>query len=85
MTRLKNEKMADESLDTSRLQQELNTVIAAGIDQLRNTRPDELSKTRELGRKKTPTTVIGLLFHAAEHASRHCGQIITTLRLLQSM
>jgi hypothetical protein len=26
---------------------------------------------------------LGLLFHAAEHAQRHAGQIATTARILQ--
>ena len=28
-----------------------------------------------------PSTVIGLLFHAAEHTQRHAGQIATASRL----
>jgi uncharacterized damage-inducible protein DinB len=28
--------------------------------------------------------VIGLLFHAAEHATRHVGQAITTARILSA-
>jgi uncharacterized damage-inducible protein DinB len=29
--------------------------------------------------------VLGLLFHAAEHASRHTGQIVTTARLVRAL
>jgi hypothetical protein len=27
--------------------------------------------------------VLGLLFHAAEHTTRHVGQLITTLRVVR--
>ena len=32
---------------------------------------------REIGRKKLPTTVIGLFTHIAEHTQRHVGQAIS--------
>jgi uncharacterized damage-inducible protein DinB len=56
--------------------------IDAALDQLRNTGPDELQHPREVGKAKLPSSVIGLLFHAAEHAQRHCGQMTTTARFL---
>ena len=31
---------------------------------------------------KLPSTVLGLLFHAAEHAQRHSAQIITTAKVV---
>ncbi|HEY1759563.1 MAG TPA: DinB family protein [Bryobacteraceae bacterium] len=36
---------------------------------------------REIGRKKLPTTVIGLLTHIAEHTQRHVGQAISAAKL----
>ena len=36
---------------------------------------------REIGRKKLPTTVIGLLTHIAEHTQRHVGQAISASKL----
>lgn len=38
-----------------------------------------LTEPRTVGRKKLPTTVIGLLFHAAEHSQRHVGQLLVTV------
>lgn len=38
--------------------------------------PATLREPREVGRKKLPTTVIGLLTHIAEHTQRHVGQAI---------
>ena len=37
---------------------------------------------RTVGRAALPSTVGGLLFHAAEHSTRHLGQAITTARIL---
>jgi uncharacterized damage-inducible protein DinB len=39
-------------------------------------------KPREVGRRKLPTTVAGLLIHCAEHTQRHVGQAITTAKVL---
>jgi uncharacterized damage-inducible protein DinB len=30
-----------------------------------------------------PSTVLGLLFHAAEHTQRHVGQLTTTARIVR--
>lgn len=40
---------------------------------------------REVGRKKLPTTVAGLLIHCAEHGQRHVGQAITTAKVLLAL
>ena len=42
-----------------------------------------LTETRTVGRKKLPSTVAGLLFHAAEHAQRHVGQLLVTTSILK--
>ena len=52
------------------------------IDQLKHTEPLSLTETRYVGRKKIPSTVGGLLFHAAEHMQRHTGQILVTARVI---
>jgi uncharacterized damage-inducible protein DinB len=36
-----------------------------------------------IGRKQLPTTLGGLLVHAAEHTQRHVGQAITTAKVLR--
>tara|TARA_Y100000815_G_scaffold264962_1_gene281265 strand:+ start:1514 stop:2032 length:519 start_codon:yes stop_codon:yes gene_type:complete len=43
-----------------------------------------LTEKRTVGRKKLPSTVIGLLFHAAEHSQRHIGQMLVTISVLKS-
>jgi hypothetical protein len=56
--------------------------IDAAIVQVRTTPLCTLDETREVGRGRLPSTVLGLLFHAAEHAQRHSAQIITTRKVI---
>jgi hypothetical protein len=56
--------------------------IARALEQLRATDVTTLGEIRRVGRAELPATVIGLLFHAAEHSTRHMGQAITTARVL---
>lgn len=53
------------------------------LEKLKATDPNTLTETRGVGRKQTPSTVLGLLFHAAEHTMRHTGQLLVTVRVLQ--
>jgi uncharacterized damage-inducible protein DinB len=41
-----------------------------------------LETTITIGRKRLPTTLAGLLVHAAEHTQRHVGQAITTTKVI---
>ena len=43
--------------------------------------PESLRDPRAVGRKRLPTTVIGLLTHIAEHTQRHVGQAISSCKL----
>lgn len=56
--------------------------IDGALDQLRRTRDDQLLEHRGVGRAQLPSNVLGLLFHAAEHSTRHTGQLITTAKIL---
>jgi hypothetical protein len=56
--------------------------IDAAIVQVRATPLCTLDEGREVGRGRLPSTVLGLLFHAAEHAQRHSAQIITTRKVI---
>ena len=60
----------------------VDQAIDAALDQLRATTADVLSTPRHVGRAALPSTLGGLVFHAAEHATRHLGQAITTARIL---
>jgi len=57
---------------------EVNRIIDAALNQLRQTPRESLLEDRKVGRAGLPATVLGLLFHAAEHTTRHVGQAITT-------
>lgn len=48
---------------------------------LRGIDPASLFEPRYVGKKRLPTTVLGLLVHVAEHTQRHLGQAITTAKL----
>ena len=56
--------------------------IDRALDQLRRTAEDQLLDHRGVGRAQLPSNVLGLLFHAAEHSTRHAGQVITTAKIL---
>lgn len=60
--------------------------IADAVDVLRRTPAEsvaQITEARAVGRAALPTTVLGLLFHAAEHAQRHAGQLTTTVKILR--
>lgn len=61
-----------------------NDAVEAALQQLASTSEDVLLQPRLVGRAQLPSTVLGLLFHAAEHASRHTGQVVTTSKLLRT-
>jgi uncharacterized damage-inducible protein DinB len=60
-----------------------NKQVDKAIDQLKATDPASLTDLRGVGRKQVPSTVLGLLFHAAEHSMRHTGQLLVTIRVLE--
>ena len=44
-----------------------------------------LTDVRGVGRAQVPSTLIGVLVHAAEHTTRHLGQLLVTAKWVQSM
>lgn len=58
--------------------------IDRALEQLQRTTRDELLEFRGVGRAQLPSNVLGLLFHAAEHSTRHAGQLITTAKILNA-
>jgi uncharacterized damage-inducible protein DinB len=63
----------------------VNGIIDAALEQLRTTAPEQLIEQRSVGRAALPATVGGLIFHAAEHSTRHLGQAITTAKILAGL
>jgi uncharacterized damage-inducible protein DinB len=68
--------------DPATLLAALRAAIDAAIDQLRSTPAATFQDPRQVGRSAA-STVLGLLFHAAEHSQRHAGQIVTTVKILR--
>ncbi len=59
--------------------------VADTLRQLREIPEDTLLTPRFVGRAQLPSTVLGLIFHAAEHASRHTGQVVTTCKVVRGL
>jgi uncharacterized damage-inducible protein DinB len=74
--------------DTPPSPAQLLAVWRNGVDralaQLAATPESSLLEFRGVGRAQLPSNVLGLLFHAAEHASRHTGQVVTTAKILKA-
>jgi uncharacterized damage-inducible protein DinB len=57
--------------------------VYKALGQLKTTPESSLPEWRGVGRAQLPSTVIGLLVHAAEHTTRHVGQLLVTARVVQ--
>jgi uncharacterized damage-inducible protein DinB len=95
MTYLRVEPLSDAQMQFLRNEHEPGASreeLLAGMDQAfkraeayaRALDPDRLTDAREIGRKRLPTTVIGLLTHIAEHTQRHVGQAISAAKLARA-
>lgn len=47
--------------------------------------PRTWGEPRTVGRKALPTTVGGLITHTTEHAQRHTGQLIVTVKVVRAL
>jgi hypothetical protein len=59
--------------------------IASAIEVIRKQPVASLLEPREVGRARLPATVLGVLFHCAEHTQRHAGQIVTTAKIVRGL
>jgi hypothetical protein len=69
-------------LDGAALVAIVNEAVEKALGQLRATPAESVLDERKVGRAGLPSTVLGLLFHGAEHCTRHSGQFISTVKLL---
>ena len=96
LTYAKGEMLSDAQMAALQAEQEPEGGDAAGFardtlaaiqrasDVMRDTPPGTYLEAREVGRRRLPTTVLGLLVHIAEHTQRHAGQIITTAKVARA-
>jgi uncharacterized damage-inducible protein DinB len=76
---------ADRQPDAAELLREWRAAVERALAQLAATPDTTLLDARAVGRAQLPSTVLGLLFHAAEHASRHTGQVVTTAKIVRAL
>ena len=67
--------------DPAILLDELRGAFEHALAQLRTWPKDSLAASRAVGRAGLPSTTLGLLFHAAEHAQRHAGAVVATAKV----
>jgi uncharacterized damage-inducible protein DinB len=79
---MSEEGLENEKTNVSRLLTHLSDAINTAISFLKSIDEKTLTDGRTVGRKQLPSTVLGLLFHAAEHTMRHAGQLLVTARIL---
>lgn len=79
---LKAETEAAENVTVAALLNKLDAQIGSSIEALKAIDEITLTETRGVGRQQLPSTVLGLLFHSAEHTMRHTGQLMVTARVL---
>jgi hypothetical protein len=61
-----------------------NKQVDLALTQIKNTDESTLPDYRGVGRAGLPSTVIGLIFHAAEHTMRHVGQLMVTVAVVKN-
>lgn len=81
---LKNEGAVNMKLSAKILVERLDHQIAEFLLPLAKIDPSALTDFRGVGRAQLPSTVGGLLFHAAEHTQRHFGQLLVTVNVLKA-
>ncbi len=80
---LSAEGKSSEHITPNQLLERVNHQIEKTIDELKAIKEETLTETRTVGRKQFPSTVLGLIFHSAEHTMRHLGQLLVTVRVLK--
>ena len=82
LTYLSAEGKAVDGLSSATLVAHFNEQVEQALAQIRATDETTLTHFRGVGRAGLPSTVLGLLVHAAEHTMRHLGQLIVTVRVV---
>lgn len=80
----KAESVVGSDSDTAALLDGARRGIEQALAQIRATRRETLLDHRPVGGRALPSTVLGLLFHVAEHTQRHTGQVIATAKVVRA-
>ncbi|PWS28764.1 DinB family protein [Pedobacter yonginense] len=73
-----------EGYSVAELVNRFDTQVDTALSQIKNTNESILTDFRGIGRAGLPSTVIGLLVHAAEHTMRHVGQLMVTVAVVKA-
>lgn len=80
---LASEGKPDPALTAGELVRRFDQQVERALAELCTVNEQTLTEARGVGRSGLPSTVVGLLVHAAEHTMRHVGQLTVTVRLIQ--
>ena len=81
---LKSEGIHDKTSTTEALIANFQQKVVEALAYFKTLDESTIKSARTVGRKELPSTVIGLLFHAAEHSQRHLGQLIATASFVKA-
>ncbi len=84
LTYLKNETVPNTNITSEDLIELFNKKIEELLEKLKTIPVSSLTEFRGVGRKQLPSSVIGLMFHAAEHTQRHIGQLLVTVSVVKA-
>lgn len=81
---LENEGVPNAEITINTLCRNFETKVEKAIDYFKKLHHTDLTSERSVGRQGLPSTLIGILFHAAEHSQRHIGQLLVTVSSLKT-
>ena len=84
MEYLQSEGKMDPDVNLEKLLHRLSDGVDKAIGLLKAMPVELVLETRWVGRKRIPSNVLSLVFHAAVHMQRHTGQLLVTAKVLQN-
>ncbi len=78
-------KPGENNIGVQELVQLFNVQVDKALQELSETNVQTLYEQRDVGRIQLPSTVFGLLVHSAEHAMRHVGQLLVTVKVINHL
>jgi uncharacterized damage-inducible protein DinB len=82
--KLKNEGVPHAEITIDTLCYNFDAKVEEALNYFKKLHKTDLTSKRHVGRQKLPSTLIGVLFHAAEHSQRHIGQLLVTVSRLKT-